>query len=189
MLRLLIEKLVNFEFIFNNMICLDYSLFLERLALLDDDLDCCLTENQFAELFTVMGFHTAGNFIKIAFNGLRSKKTNTVSFHNVRILFEAAHHDIKSKAILLTLFRGVTSRRDRRLTLEEYQNIAHIITPDVSDEILSDNFNNLDTSKTGKITYPQVALSLFGIRVRQNENPYKATIEYVSPYTGCCRVM
>lgn len=165
---------------------LDYSAFIEQLNDLDDDSDCKLSEEQFKTFLKFIPISNVNNFDKIVFNGLKDKKTNTIDFNSIRILYEAAFSDIKCKAMLLILFRGVSVKKDRRLSLSQYIDIARIINRDFNEEIAKSNFENLDQNKTGKVTYPQVALSLFGLRVSPKENPFKEIIEVRSPHTGCC---
>ncbi|EAY03138.1 hypothetical protein TVAG_329110 [Trichomonas vaginalis G3] len=168
---------------------LDYSTFIEKLNDLDDDGDCRLSEKQFNSLLQEIPICKKEDFEKIAFNGLKDRKTNTIDFNHIRVLYEAAYTNFKCKAMLLILFRGTARNRDRKVNLQQYQSIAKIIQNEYNEDITKSNFENLDENKTGKVTYPQVALSLFGIHVSQKENPFKEIIEVRSPHTGCCLLL
>lgn len=162
---------------------LDYSMFIEHLNNLDDDSDCRLDEEQFKLLLEAIPISKAPNFGRIVFKGLKDEKTNTVSFNNIRVLYEAMFSNIKCKAMLLILFRGVAKNKERKLTLNQYLEIAKITNFD--ENIAKSNFKNLDENNTGKITYPQVAMSLFGLRVNPKSNPFKEIIEVRSPHSSC----
>lgn len=165
---------------------LDYSRFIETLNRLDDDADCQLSEEQFKQLLEEYPISQKEGYIAIAYKGLRHRKTGAVSFNDIRVLYEAQITAPMSKAMLIILFRGVASHRDRRVTLAEYKTIASFSQQSYDEKAIEESFQQLDTNKTGKVTYPQVANSLFNIKVKPNENPYKEILQVVSPHTGCC---
>ena len=169
-------------------ISLDYSKFIEKLTELDDDEDFCLTEEQFKTLLKDIPISERKDFVKITYTGLKDKKTGKVSFQNIRILYEATRVDFLNKPMLLILFRGAATKTDRKLSLDEYLTVARLSQTIFNEKDIRNKFNECDEDGSGRISYPDVAQTLFNIRTKANENPFKEQLEFRSPHSGCCRI-
>ena len=167
---------------------IDYSQFIEKLTELDDDADFSLNKDQFMQFVEIYPISKRDGFYDTVFRGLRDKKTGTVSFNNMLILYESTRLDFMNKTMLLVMFKGAASRHDKKLDLDEYLKVARLTQTYYNEDQTKHLFDYYDYNKTGRISYHDVALSLFGIRVNQKENPFKTPIEIRSPHSGCCRL-
>ena len=167
---------------------IDYSQLIERLTELDDDADFSLTKEQFFQFVELYPISKRDGFYDTIFRGLKDKKTNTVSFQKILVLYESTRTDFMNKPMLLIMFKGVASKHDKKLDLDEYLTIARLTQTYYNEDKTKHLFDFYDINKTGRISYHDVAESLFGIRVSQKENPFKEPIEVRSPHSGCCRI-
>ena len=167
---------------------MDYSKLIEVLTALDTDQDFCLTKDQFYTLLTNHPISQRDGFNDVVYHGLRERKTGLVGFQAIRVLYEATRIDFINKPMLLIMFRGVTEKHAKVVNLTQYLTIARLTQTNYNEDIFKEKFDYYDQTKKGEVTYANVALSLFGIRVKTNENPYKEPVEIVSPHSACCRI-
>ena len=167
---------------------LDYSRLIEILTALDKDNDFCLTKEEFYQLLEDHPISKRDGFNDVVYRGLKEKKTGNVGFQNIRVLYEATRINFINKPMLLIMFKGVATKHAKSLNIEQYLTIARLTQTDYLENEFKEKFDYYDPNKTGEVSYADVAISLFGIKVKTNENPYKEPIQVKSPHSACCRI-
>ena len=165
---------------------MNYILLIDRLNFYDQDQDCLLSLKEFRCILKDLNITENEKLVNILYRAVASE--NGISFNNVRLIYEASISGLKNHTMLILMFCGIDHDKDRKLQFGEYYSLAQILDQNVTEETVQTLFNRLDVNQTGMVTYPQVARSLFGIRVHAKENPYKANLYYRSPETACCLI-
>ena len=166
---------------------MNYIVLIDRLNFYDQDHDCMLSYNEFKAILKDLQVTENKDLVSILFNACSSQ--DAITFNNIRLIYEASFHGLKNHTMLVLMFCGIDNDKDRKLQFDEYYRLAQILDPSVTESGIKDQFDRLDSNQTGTVTYPQVARSLYGIRVRAKENPYKTNVYYRCPETGCCLLL
>lgn len=163
----------------------DYSYFIYKLNSLDDDSDCALTKTQFTQLLRDMKIHPDQDFTEACYTSLKGRN-KLVTFQNIRTLYESTNSTLKNKSTLLILFRGVAASQDGYLSLDEYLRLVKLVGISIDKSRWERTFKERADQANNKISYSDVASTVFNLRVNSKEDPFKEKIEVKSPHSACC---
>lgn len=166
---------------------MDYIKLIERLNSYDTDQDYMLDLEQFGNLSKDLKITENSDLVSILYRSVAGK--NGISFNNIRLIYEASMRGLKNHTMLTLMFCGIDHDTDKKLQYDEFYRLAKIIDEESTDDDITSRYNKLDSDKVGYVTYQQVASELFGIRVRDKENPFKAKFYYRSPELECCLLL
>ena len=164
---------------------LDSSKFLDELIRIDEDQCCCFPEREYKSVIRHLRLSKYKGFANVTYRGLCKNYKEGVSMKNIKLLIETKVLYPKSKAMLLILYRGTASEKHPNIDVDQYMMIAKYAFDDTDTKKLTAKFNKLDRNKHNKITYEQLAKSLFDININDDEDPFIGEIE-AKRYEECC---